>query len=443
VVALAVGAVQRGGYNTTSRVAMLVLAAGGLAVSLVGRNRPAAPVLGALLVGAVLLVGSAVLSATVADDPAGALEPAGLVLLFVAGVAAAAATPVVARPLLVDALLVVAAVVGGSAWVGVVWRVFPMGYPVEGLWRGGSTLTYANAAAALLAMVLVLSVVRIAADGPARWTVVLATYVAGVGLVATLNRAGIIAVVVGLLVAAVAARPVPLGRVVLRLALAVGVASAGVFAGVSTDRPAQPALAVVLLLAGAAVAVGADRRWSVRTTRVLLAAAAFVVVVGVVVAAPGLIDGTSRLGEARLSVGGDDRAGAWGAAVDEIVSSPFVGKGPSTTSFVWTDGSRAWRIQYVHNEPLELLATQGLVGAAAALVAALALARTARGVALGTLAWLRPAVLGALAAFLVHSTFDFDLHIPVLVVAAGMMSGLVLPSSATFPEQGAEAGSAE
>jgi len=437
VLALAVGVIQRGGYNSTTRVAVVLISLGALVAALLGRSRPAGTVLVALVVGWASLAGSALLSAAVAGDPGGALEIVGLLTVFAAGVAAASATPVPSRPLLADALLLVAVVVAATAWVGVVWRINPLAYPVGGLWRGASTLTYANAAAALLGMVFVLTVVRLAADPRVGRLAALGTYLAGVGIVTTLNRAGVIAVAAGLVVAVLATRPARVWPIVLRQGVAVGIASVGVLPILVDERPTRPVLSVLALLAGAAVAAGIDREWSRRTTAMVLALGGVLLVAGVVVVAPSLGDGADRLADARLSIGGDDRTGAWSAAVEEFEASPLVGQGPSTANFVWTDGGEAWRIKYVHNEYLELLATQGLLSALAGLVAAALLIRTSRGVDLGEGAWLRAAVLGALVTFFVHAGFDFLLHVPALALAAGLISGLALPDSATVSDVGA------
>lgn len=426
LLALGIAVVQRGAYNPTTRSVVLVVAAASLVLSCLGRSRPAPRVLVALAVGSLLLIGSAALSASAAGDVGGAWEVAGLVLLFVAGVAGSAGTAVSVRPLIADALTLVGLVIGASAWVGVVWRVLPIGYPIGDLWRGGSTLTYANAAGAFLAMLLVVTVVRLATAERPQVGLALAGWVMGVGLVATVNRAGFIAVVVGLLVAAVAARPVRLGPVVLRLALPVAITGAGLATRIPDDGASPLGVAVVLAVAGGLVASVLERRRALGSRRVLLAIGALGVLVVGVATVVALQDDAGRLADARLSFASDDRRGAWEAAVDEVKDAPLLGAGPSTTDLLWTDGTTAWRIKYVHNEYLELLATQGLVGALAGLVAVGLLVRAVRVDALVEVPWLGPAVLGAVVAFAAHAAFDFDLHIPALVLAIGLISGLAL-----------------
>jgi hypothetical protein len=434
LVAFAVGAIQRGGYNPASRTVVLVLAGAAIVVGLVGRHRPAPRVVGALVVGWALIVGSAALSAGLAGDLGGVREVAGLATLVAAGVVAAACTPLPARTTLADGLLLVGVVVAASAWVGLVWRILPYGYHVEGVWRGGSTLTYANAAAALLAAVFVLSVVRLAADPRTGRLTAVANFLVGVGLATTLNRGGYLAALAGLLVVLVAARRHRVWPEVLRQVVAVGIAAAGVVPSLDDERAARPVVAVLALLAGAVVAVGVDRGWPPQVRRVLLVVGAVVLVLGTALAAPALQDRGDQVADARLALGSDDRVDAWGAAVDELQESPVVGNGPSTTRFEWTDGSRAWTIRYVHNEYLELLATQGVVGAVAALLALALLVRAGRGFDLGTSGWLRVAVLAALAAFAVHAAFDFTMHVPVLAIGVGLIGGLALPDVTTVSE---------
>jgi O-antigen ligase len=434
LLAFAVGAIQRGGYNPTSRTVVLLLAGAALLVGLLGPHRPAARVVRALVLGWLLIVGSAALSAGVAGDVLGVREVAGLATLFAAGVVAGACTPPAARPAMADGLLLVGVVVAVSAWVGIVWRILPYGYHVEGVWRGGSTLTYANAAAALLAAVFVLSVVRLAADPRVGRLTAAATFLTGVGLATTLNRGGYLAVAAGLLVVLVAARRLRVWPVVLRQVVAVGIAAAGVVPSLDNDQAARPAIAVATLLLGGLVAVGVDEVLPARLRRGVLVAGAVLVVVAVALAAPALRDRADQVADARLALGSDDRVDAWGAAVDEVQDSPVVGNGPSTTRFEWTDGSSAWTIRYVHNEYLELLATQGLVGGLAALAAVALLVLAARGVDLEDVGWLRVAVLAALVAFAVHCAFDFTMHVPVLAVGAGLIGGLALPDVTTVSD---------
>jgi O-antigen ligase len=106
-------------------------------------------------------------------------------------------------------------------------------------------------------------------------------------------------------------------------------------------------------------------------------------------------------------------AGAWGAFLDH----PFVGVGVDCLSLVFGRyrTAAAWAAEWgetplkAHCEPLEILATRGLLGAAAALVLLLGLGRAGlRAVrATSTDAELAVASLAGLTAFLVHIVFHF------------------------------------
>src|SRR5581483_3067981 len=90
-------------------------------------------------------------------------------------------------------------------WAGVAWRLPRFAVLVEHrLWRGGSTLTYPNAAAAALVPLALLALALLIArpDKPLRAA---AGYLLLVGVGATLSRAGFLALLVGFGVLAVLA----------------------------------------------------------------------------------------------------------------------------------------------------------------------------------------------------------------------------------------------
>ena len=87
--------------------------------------------------------------------------------------------------------------------------------------------------------------------------------------------------------------------------------------------------------------------------------------------------------------------------------------------------------RFAHNEYLELLATQGLIGLASLCFAAGLMIRAWRrrpqvspveSAPDGT----RIGVMGALVAFAVHSAFDFLWHIPLLPLVAALLAGYLL-----------------
>ena len=83
---------------------------------------------------------------------------------------------------------------------------------------------------------------------------------------------------------------------------------------------------------------------------------------------------------------------------------------------------------YAHNDYLQLLAETGAAGFLPALALAVVLVVTAARRAVrrprDARAWLASACLGSLAAILLHSFFDFSLHIPADALAAAWVAGL-------------------
>ena len=139
---------------------------------------------------------------------------------------------------------------------------------------------------------------------------------------------------------------------------------------------------------------------------------------------------------------GGDRLGMWAAAVKQFKLSPLTGTGSGTyliyqrefrSSAEWGDAI------YAHNDYLHLLAEYGLLGLAGIL--ALLGAHLGRGLKLfnwfiaerlnslgrirsDTLA-LNIGALSALATYLVHSVFDFNLHIPANALVVAVVFGIL------------------
>ncbi|MEV4518156.1 hypothetical protein AB0K00_55520 [Dactylosporangium sp. NPDC049525] len=151
------------------------------------------------------------------------------------------------------------AAVLGTGWAGVAWRIGRWSVLVEStLWRASSTLTYANAAAAVLAVTALLAL-ALTLDAPGGWWRSCGAYLSLAGLAATLSRAGALAFVAGLLVLAAAAGV----RAVLRQAapavLGAVIALAALIPSFPAGAEPRPLLAVGGLLTGGAVAVLAPR----------------------------------------------------------------------------------------------------------------------------------------------------------------------------------------
>jgi hypothetical protein len=155
------------------------------------------------LVGAAPLGGAAglaawtVISATVTGSPRHALSTVGLLAGMVAVVLICRHTTASQRQVLAGVAVSIGVLVAVSGWVGVAWRQVPLALPAQDLWRASTTLSYANAAAGLLAPLTLLALARLVA-APHKALEAVTTTVLLVGLGATLSRAGFFSLAVGL-----------------------------------------------------------------------------------------------------------------------------------------------------------------------------------------------------------------------------------------------------
>ncbi|HEX8864344.1 MAG TPA: O-antigen ligase family protein, partial [Lentzea sp.] len=410
----ATAVVAQGGYYLPGRVMSGLLV--GVAVVLARpRLNLVAALAGALALWAVvrgLLEGDA-LSAVPAVAAAG---------VFVGAVLVAAQADQAQRELLATVVVGVGAVVGFTGWVAVAFRVPAWTTVAEGLLRAASTLTYPNAAAAVMAAAAVLSLVLKPTPLTSAMTLLLCT-----GIGATMSRAGVIALVAGLLAlcvfsglrkTAVASAPPVLGAVVAVGALLPSMKVA--------DEP-RPLLAVAGLLLGALVTLGLPRLRP------------FAVPVAVLLAAGGamaVFAFSDRLAT-RVSFSSPDRSGATGAALELVARSPLFGTGPGNGSFFFNSGNEGTRVmRYVHNEYLQVLVELGAVGLVLGLgVVAAVLIAMWRG--RGTTLW--AGAMAAVVVVLVHSAFDFLWHLPVVLVVAGLCAGLGFPSTEDGSREGTAA----
>jgi O-antigen ligase len=415
VAGFAAAVVAQGGYYLPGRVLSGLLV--GAAVVL-ARPRPN---LLAALGGA--FAAWAVVRGLLEGDVLSALPAVAAAGVFAGAVLVAAKADPAERELLATVVVGVGALIGFTGWVAVVFRVPSWTTVAEGLLRAASTLTYPNAAAAVMAAAAVLSLVL-----RPTLLIVASGFLLCTGIGATMSRAGVIAVAAGLVVlcvfsgvkkTVVTAAPPLLGAVVAVGALLPTMRVA--------DEP-QVLVAVAGLLAGALVALGLPKLGR------------FVVPVAVLVAAGGVVAAlafSDRLAT-RVSFSSPDRAGATDAALDLVSKAPLFGAGPGNGSFFFDAGNAGTRVmRYVHNEYLQVLVELGAVGLLLTLgvVAAVLIAMwRGRGPAL----W--PGAMAAVVVVLVHSGFDFLWHLPVVLVVAGVCAGLGFPSTTDGSSEGTAAG---
>jgi hypothetical protein len=426
-VALAAAVVSQGGYYPPARTLVTVLVVLAFVVTLAVHPsswRHAGP----LLVSSAALGLWAVVRAGANGTPLSGLPVVATLACVVATVLVVTQADVAQRELCVAVALGVGVLVAVTGWIGVAWRVPAFAWDAdERLWRATSTLTYANAAAALLAPLSVLAVALLVGQTRSPVRAVMA-YLLLVGLGATLSRAGALAGLTGLLVLAAFAGVRATARAAVPLVAAAAIAVAGLAASFPVTADPQPLLATAALAAGLLVALGAGRL----SGRVQAVALVVVVAgVGAVIAARvSLARGLDILADSRATLGSPTRTGSAEAAWRLVAGQPLAGVGPGRASFTWSlpDG-RVVTGRYAHNEYLQVLVELGglglvlLLGVLAAIVL---IVWRGRPVAPSRLLWAGAAA--GLVALLVHSGFDFLWQIPVIPLAGGLLAGLAGPT---------------
>ncbi len=201
--ALACAVAAQGGYYLPGRVVVAVMVGGALVLAL--RTQPwSRSDSGPVLLSCTGLAGWAFARAVMGGFPVAAI-PTVVTLACLAGVVVVMRrTDSVQRELCAVAAVGVGVLIAITGWIGVAWRIQPWALPVQGIWRASSTLTYANAAAAMLASLSVLACGLLLAR-PRSLTRAAAAYLLLVGLGATLSRAGLLALLAGLVLLAVLA----------------------------------------------------------------------------------------------------------------------------------------------------------------------------------------------------------------------------------------------
>ena len=211
------------------------------------------------------------------------------------------------------------------------------------------------------------------------------------------------------------------------------VAMLGLLPSMPAASPPRPALALVGLGAGLTLATMVTRvpRWSVLA---LLGGVLVTGVAGLVVSGAG-VGGAQTVAQARVNLASPDRTGALHAALQLVAQHPLTGTGPGQADLRWKGHDHGSQLYaYVHNEYLQLTAELGLVGLvllAILLVAITRLLWRARPTGPANATW--AGVVAALAAFAIHSGFDFVWHLPAIVLTVTLLVGVVLPAPDPAP----------
>ena len=426
--AVAAGLLGQGAFYTRVRWYLGVLVAAAAVLALVAwpptRDDARLPP----MLAALALAAWAVLDATLLGVPAAGAGPALLLLGLVAVLLVCRRLGQEDREVLLLGVVAVGLLVALTGWLGVAGRAGSWAWLGDGLWRASSTLTYPNAAAAVLVPVALLVLARLV-DAPGSLPLALAAAGLLAGAAATLSRAAALALAVGLVVLAVLGGVRGTARAALGPCVGALVALACLVPSMPDVAPARPALALAGLGAGLALAAVLARLRAVAAVILVLAG----VLLGCVAAASiigGVGDAARLVAETRVTLASPDRSGAVGAALRVAAEHPLTGAGPGQADLRSRGADGDTRVfGYAHNEYAQVAAELGLVGLAllAILLAAIAhLLWRARPAGPAGAGW--AGVVAAAAAFAVHSGFDFVWHLPAVVLTVTLLAGAILPA---------------
>ena len=417
---------RQGAYYREAQWPVAVLLAGALVVALRAQPWSHADSRFPPLMVCAVLAGWAMVRAATAGDVAHGMG----VVAMLAGVAA---TVVVARRATdvdptgagIVALGVLTAMTG---WIGLAWRVPPWALHDGGLWRAATTLTYANAAAGVLAAVTLVAVGRLVAR-PDSHPTALSVCMLLTGLGATLSRGGMLAFAVGglLLAALLGLRSV--ARAVLAPGIGAAVAFAGLVPSMSAGSSRNPLLASAALVAGLGVTSWLLSGGRGRRRAVLVATVS--IVLGAGVAAGDGWDSATAVRERRFTAASPDRTNAVRAAFRLVGEHPIVGVGPGRATLSWTSRDGTTLVgRYAHNEYLQLLVELGAIGLVLLLGLVVAIARAvvnARPRHPSAPLWAGAA--GGLLALAVGSGVDFLWHVPALPLVGALLFAITVPNA--------------
>jgi len=428
LVAVAAGLLGQGAFYTRVRWYLGVLVAVATVLALVAwpptRDDARLPP----VVAALALATWAVLDAALLGVPAAGAGPALLLLGLVAVLLVCRRLQPEDREVLLLGVVGVGLLVALAGWLGVAGRVGSWAWLGDGIWRASSTLTYPNAAAAVLVPVALMVLARLV-DAPGSLPLALAATGLLAGAAATLSRAAALALAVGLVVLAGLRGPRRTARAALGPCLGALVALVGLVPSMPAAAPARPALALVGLGAGLAIAAVLARLRAVAAVA-LVVGGVLAGCVAVAVAAGGVGDAAGLVAETRITLASPDRSGAVAAALRVAAEHPLTGAGPGQADLRSRGADGGTRIfGYAHNEYVQVAAELGLVGLALLAVLLVALGRLlwrARATGPAVAGW--AGVAAATAAFAVHSGFDFVWHLPAVLLTVTLLAGVVLPA---------------
>lgn len=339
------------------------------------------------------------------------------------------------RDLLLIGVQLVALVVAATSIWGVLARRTPWARQIADVWRGESTLTYANATAALLVVVLFPTL----ALAVCRRSRLLAgvCVVLVVGIVSTGNRSGWLLLAVGAMAQIALSRSAR--TAMLRGWVAIGIASvlpAGVVAVQSGVAARISALLAVASLAVGVIVAAALWGWGKEFQLAIAGGVAALASLSL----PHVRSGLAPMVRNRLDPESlFTRFEEWEATVRVWGAHPWTGVGPGKAALSFDRDGQNFIALFAHNEFLQVgaeIGVLGLMGLCAALVAGMrAMSRTRAShrtvrVENSESSALRDAAVVATWVFVAHSSLDFLWHLPLLVVVTGLVAGLASATTA-------------
>lgn len=423
VATLSMAAVAQGGFYADGR--WLIGAGLALAVALGAKRSSsvAAFDLPALLgIAATALAGWALVRGAVVGEVTAGVVRAALLAAVAVVVAVCRRGSSYDRDTLESSVLAIGTGIAVTGWLGVAAHLRPWAVSGSSTWRAASTLTYPNAAAAVLVAVALLAIAR-RTTRPGSPAIAMVTMLCLTGAIATQSRAGLVGCVIGGAVLLVAMSPRLVADAAIAPLAGAAIAALALLPGLQFGDPARPAIAGLGLFTGASLVVAdallAERRRLVRSRLALASGAAAVAVVLVGIARGGL----SLVGD-RVRLGSADRQGTNWAALDVIGDHPIVGVGPGRLTVSWSTPSGVTGTRLVHNEYAQLIAELGIVGGVLFGLLLVSLTRTLRRAHAVSPSPRLAGAAAALVALAVHSAFDFLWHIPVVVLLGAVLFGL-------------------
>jgi O-antigen ligase len=427
---LTTGLLAQGGFYGAARTPLFVAVAVAFLLALVSTVPDRADLRLVPATAAAALAGWALLRGLSTDDPRSGVPMAALLASVVAVLLVVRRQGQGGRDLLLTGLLGAGVLVSAMGWVGVVWHRIPWALPNDGVWRATSTLTYANATAAVLVPLFLVSLGLLVGRPPdPRRSVVTAVLL--IGALATLSRAGMLALIAGLLVLSALGGPRRLVVAGLAPATGAGVAVGGLLVAMPLGSAPHQTLPIVALPAGLMVAA-ALARWRPSPRGMLLMGTVLAIGVLPLARTGAFHRAMADVAETRASAGSSPRFDATEAAVRIARQHPLIGVGPDDGWVRWSsEGGATQTMQYVHDEYLQVLVELGLVGLTlllAVLVGSGLLIR--RAIHCYRATTLPAAVAAATAAAAVHGGFDFVWHLPVVPLVLAVLLGLLTEPAA-------------